>query len=151
MAAAVSLRLQGDAEVALAGQVLIYPGLDGDAWDRGSRKKFDGIVITRASGELAWEWYSGGRDISHDPFAAPLYAPTLAGLPPALVILGGCDVLLDDGRAYAARLRDEGIAVEEVCYPGQPHGFVNFGLPAAEEAYKKIGTWTHERFGSVTG
>lgn len=31
--------------------------------------------------------------------------------------------------------------MEEVCYPGQPHGFVNSGFPAAEAAFERIGTW----------
>jgi acetyl esterase len=70
-----------------------------------------------------------------------LHATTLADLPPALVILGGCDLLRDEGRAYAERLRQAGIETEEVCYPGQPHGFVNFGFPAAEDAYDRIGHW----------
>ena len=36
--------------------------------------------------------------------------------------------------------------MDEVCYPGQPHGFVNFGLPAAEEAHARIGTWLTATF-----
>ena len=56
-------------------------------------------------------------------------------------MLGGCDLLRDEGRAYATRLREEGVEVDEVCYPGQPHGFVNFELPAAEPAFDRIGSW----------
>ena len=68
-------------------------------------------------------------------------ASTLQGLPPALVMLAGCDLLRDEGRAYAARLRDDGVAVDEICYPGQPHGFINHGYPAAAEAWEYIGGW----------
>ena len=67
--------------------------------------------------------------------------PSLADLPPALVVLGGCDLLRDEGRLYAGRLRDEGVEVEEVCFPGQPHGFINFQLPAAADAFDRIGAW----------
>jgi acetyl esterase len=58
-----------------------------------------------------------------------------------LVLLAGCDLLRDEGRAYATRLRDEGVDVEEVCYAGQPHGFLNFELPAAAPAFEKVGAW----------
>ena len=92
-------------------------------------------------GAKYWEAYSGGRDLDHDPFAVPLRADTPGGLPPALVVLGGCDMLRDEGRAYATRLREDGVEVDEVCYAGQPHGFVNFDFPAARLAFDRIGTW----------
>jgi acetyl esterase len=151
MSAAVTLRLRGNTEVPLAAQVLIYPAVDGNATDFPSRTEFEGIVLTKKGGDMIWGLYSGGRDISKDPFAAPLHAPSLADLPPAIVVLGGCDFLRDEGRAYAARLRDEGVEVDEVCYPGQPHGFVNFNLPAAAQVFERIGAWlppVFERAGS---
>jgi acetyl esterase len=49
--------------------------------------------------------YCGGRDLRDDPFAAPLGADSMAGLPPAFVVLAGCDPLRDECRAYAQRLR----------------------------------------------
>ncbi len=147
LAAAVTLRLRGNGAVRLAGQVLMYPGTDGDSWEHSSRTEFDGIVLTRSSMDEYWQRYSAGRDLSHDEFAAPLQAASLADLPPALVVLGGCDVLRDEGRAYARRLDEAGVAVEEVCFAGQPHGFINFGVPAAAEAFSTIGAWLTAAFG----
>jgi acetyl esterase len=141
LSAAVTLRLRGDTDVPLAAQVLIYPGVDADSTAHRSRQEFEGVVLTRRGIGAMWDRYSAGRGLSKDPFAAPLQAPSLAGLPPALIVLGGCDLLRDEGRAYAARLRDAGVDVDEVCYPGQPHGFVNFNLPAAAEAFARIGAW----------
>jgi acetyl esterase len=140
LAAAVSLRLRDAGDVPLAGQVLIYPGVGGSRMFP-SKQEFDGLILSLSGGKVFWGAYSGGRDLDDDPYAAPLSAPSLAGLPPAIVVLGGCDLLRDEGRAYAARLREEGVDVEEVCYPGQPHGFVNFELPAAEPAFDRIGSW----------
>jgi acetyl esterase len=149
MAAAVTLRLRGNAVPPLAAQVLIYPGVDGNRTDFPSRTEFDGIVLTKKGGDVIWGLYSGGRDLSKDPFVAPLHAPSLADLPPAIVLLGGCDFLRDEGRAYAARLRDEGVEVDEVCYPGQPHGFVNFPLPAAAQVFERIGVWLPRVFAAT--
>jgi acetyl esterase len=119
----------------------MYPGVDGTSRVHRSREEFEGIVLTRTIMDAFWDRYAAGRDLSRDPFAVPLQAPSLADLPSAMVVLGGCDLLRDEGRAYARRLAEAGVAVDEVCFPGQPHGFINFELPAADEAYARIGTW----------
>ncbi|SNT65443.1 acetyl esterase [Asanoa hainanensis] len=55
-------------------------------------------------------------------YAAPLRAPSLAGLPPTLVIAAGRDPLRKEAEAYAERL-DEASYVE---YADTPHAFLNF-------------------------
>ena len=143
LSAAVTLRLRGEVDPPLAAQVLMYPGTapHGDDERFPSRSEFDGIVLNRKARDAFWGAYSAGRDLDDDPYATPLAAESLAGLPPALVILGGCDVLRDEGKAYADRLRAEGVPTEDVCYPGQPHGFINHLFPAAREAFEVIGTF----------
>jgi acetyl esterase len=149
LAAAVALRLRDAGDVDLAGQVLIYPAVAGSAVTE-SKREFDGLVISLVAGENYWAAYTGGRDLDDEPCASPLNAPDLTGLPPALVVLGGCDMLRDEGRAYAARLRDHAVDVDEVCYAGQPHGFVNFGFPAAGLAFDRIGRWLRAAFDART-
>lgn len=145
LAAAVCLRLRDKGAGFLAGQVLIYPGVSGTKTFP-SMREFDGLVISLTARELYRYAYSGGRDLDGDPYAVPLAATDLRSLPPALVVLGGCDMLRDEGRAYAKRMRDDGVLVEEACYGGQPHGFVNFGFPAAEQAFQRIGSWLRATF-----
>ncbi len=140
LSAAVALRLRDAGDVELAGQALLYPGVAGSAITD-SMREFDGLVLSLASMETFWNAYRGGQDLDNDPYATPLSAPTLAGLPPALVVLGGSDLLRDEGRAYAKRLHDNGVAVEEICFPGQPHGFLNFEFPAAANAFEHTGRW----------
>ena len=36
---------------------------------------------------------------------------------------------------------EDGGAVDEVSYGGQPHGFINFQLPAAADAFQRVGAW----------
>jgi acetyl esterase len=123
----------------------MYPALDAHGSAHPSRKEFEGLVVSQKMSEWFWASYGGGRDIDRDPLAAPLHAGTLAGLPPALVILGGCDPLRDEGREYAQRMREAGVETEEAGYPGQPHGFLNFGFPAAQDAFESIGRWSRKR------
>lgn len=147
LSAAVSLRLRDLGGVQLAGQVLIYPAVAGRI-EFPSDDEFDGLIISKRVGEKFWAAYTGGRDLASDPYVAPLAAPSLEDLPPALVILGGCDMLRDEGRAYARRLSDEGVDVNEICYPGQPHGFINFEFPAATDAFAQIGVHVRKWLGS---
>ncbi len=143
LAAAVSLRLRDAGDVELAGQILMYPGTAGSAVTD-SMREFDGLVLSLDSMHKFWSAYTGGKDLDSDPYAAPLNAESLANLPPALVLLGGSDLLRDEGRAYARRLQDDGVRVEEICYRGQPHGFLNLGFPAATTAFADVGRWVEE-------
>jgi len=145
LSAAVALRRRGAGGAPLAAQVLIYPAVDDAHAAYESRASFDGIVISTKQRHLFHDAYTAGGD-GRDPFVAPLYAETLAGLPPAIVVVGGCDPLRDEGLRYAQRLRAEGVPVEELCCEGQPHGFLNFGFPAADDAYARIGPFVRAAF-----
>ena len=149
LAAALALRLRDAGDVPVAGQVLIYPGVAGSSVEYPSNDEFDGLILNHKAREVFWTAYTGGRDLDGDPYAAPLLADSLEGLPPAIVVLGGCDMLRDEGRAYAARLREEGVEVDEICYPGQPHGFINHGFPAADQAFERIGEWLRDAFAAA--
>lgn len=54
---------------------------------------------------------------------SPIKAPSLKGLPPALIVTSEFDVLRDEGAAYAERLRSEGVDVNHVVMKGVPHIF----------------------------
>ena len=146
LSAAVALRLRGMADAQLAAQVILYPVVDNPDARYPSRAEFDGIVIGTTSRKMFHDAYAGGHDIDRDPFALPIHADSLAALPPAIVVVGGCDPLRDEGRAYAQRLRDDNVVVEELCCAGQPHGFINFGFPAAADAFARIGAFLRSAF-----
>lgn len=148
LSAALALRLRDAGDVQLAGQVLIYPGVAGTQRFP-SHAAFEGLVLNEKAKVMYWDAYSGGRDLDDDPYAAPLHAEHLRDLPPAIVILGGCDLLRDEGRAYADSLREDGVDVEEICYAGQPHGFVNFDFPAAKLAHEAIGAWLRDKLATA--
>jgi acetyl esterase len=73
--------------------------------------------------------------------ASPLLAKDLSGLPRAFVLTAGFDPLLDEGRAFAERLKREGVEVEYREYEDMVHGFALFGgaVDRANEAVAECG------------
>jgi acetyl esterase len=69
-----------------------------------------------------YEHYLPGGVAADDPYASPLCAPSVAGVAPATVITVEYDPLRDDGRRYAARLRQAGVEVAELRYDDLAHG-----------------------------
>jgi acetyl esterase/lipase len=61
---------------------------------------------------------------SRCPYLFPLGAPSLAGLPPALVMTAEFDPLRDEGVAYAQQLAAAGVAVEHLHAKDQLHSFL---------------------------
>lgn len=125
LAAAATLCLRDDGGPRIAAQILIYPCLaPARTSSFGSYREFaDGPLMTRADMEWFWGNYLRSEADEQDPRAAPLLAPDLAGLPPALVVVAELDPLRDEGLAYAERLRAAGVPTESAVYQGAAHGF----------------------------
>lgn len=128
-------------------QILCYPVLD-FGQDTESAREFDGVFLSVKPGDWAETQYLAGQPVT--PYAAPLRAGTLAGLPPALIIGAGRDPLRDDARGYAHRLAADGVAVSHVEYAGTMHAFLNFAgvLSAGRHAIGLIAADLTATFGN---
>ncbi|VDM37335.1 unnamed protein product [Toxocara canis] len=60
---------------------------------------------------------------------APILGDNLNGLPPAMIITAGYDILRDEGILYAKRLQSFSVAVQWNHYPAAYHGVIN--MPAS--------------------
>jgi acetyl esterase len=94
------------------------------------------------------EWfiqaYAGHVADRTDPDVSPLYGD-LRGLPPALLLVGTLDVLLEDNLAMAARLSAAGNEVDIRVFPESIHGFTSHPTAMATAALNSVETWLADR------
>jgi acetyl esterase len=132
--AAVCALMARDTGLPLAMQLLITPGTTAYA-DTASHKLFaNGFLLDAAS--IAW-FFDHFIPHHHRPDwrFAPLNVPGVDGVAPACLILAECDPLVDEGLAYADRLRAAGVAVNLELYRGLTHDFIKMGRVLKEAAH----------------
>lgn len=126
LAAVTALRARDSGGPPIAHQILVYPVTDVGQDTPSYRENAEGFYLTAADMHWFWACYLGPVGDGGGPYASPLRAVNLGGLPAATVLTAECDPLRDEGNAYAERLREAGVPVTATCYPGMFHGF--FGL-----------------------
>lgn len=142
--AAVCALAARDAGRALAMQVLITPGTTAHADTPSHRRFANGFLLDAELVEWFFSQYIDPDDRDDWRFA-PLNAE-LDGVAPACVVLAECDPLVDEGIAYADRLRLAGVPVRLELVRGMTHDFIKMGraLPQAEQALDAIGAALRE-------
>jgi acetyl esterase len=118
-------------------QMLVYP-VTNYAFDTPSYQEIGnnpGVPLNRLGMQWFWEQYLKNPSDGSNPYASPLRAESLKGLPPATVITADIDPLRSEGQAYAQRLRTEGISVTTTNYTNVTHEF--FGMAAVLDKAKQ--------------
>jgi acetyl esterase len=124
LAAALGLREAGEP---LLGFMLLFYGCYSTDTETPSWQRFGkGAGLSQTQMRWIWETYLERPEQASDWRAAPLGA-RLAGLPPAHLVVGRLDPLLDDSEALAARLRQAGVPCRLQVYDGINHGFIRYG------------------------
>lgn len=135
LAAACAI-LARDAGLPLALQLLIYPGTTAHQ-DTDSHETYAHGLILEKEG-IAWFFNNYARDAAdrEDWRFAPLLAPDVEGVAPAYICLAELDPLVDEGVAYADKLRMAGVPVDLEIYRGVTHEFIKMGraIPEARQA-----------------
>ncbi|WP_369137403.1 alpha/beta hydrolase [Modestobacter versicolor] len=135
--AARRARDQGGPDIAM--QVLVYPVTDADTATASYLDPDNQLLVSRNAMEWAWDQYVPDVTTRRHPDASPLQTEDLAGMPPTVLIAAGYDPLLDEGLAYARRLRDAGVEVDVFEHPDQMHGFFTMlNLPASTVAIDQV-------------
>jgi acetyl esterase len=118
----------------LALQLLITPGTTAHA-DTASHQRFARGFLLDAEA-IAW-FFDHYIDVPQreDWRFAPLNADDLDGVAPTCMILAECDPVVDEGIAYADRLRMAGVPVALEIYRGLTHDFIKMGRALKEAAH----------------
>ncbi|MBC7474668.1 MAG: alpha/beta hydrolase [Candidatus Sericytochromatia bacterium] len=115
-------------------QLLVYPVTDHNF----SRPSYIENAMAKPLNKamMSWFWnnYLKSPADEMNPYASPMKAKSLKGLPPATIIGAEIDPLRSEGMAYSDRLKKAGIAVNYKLYKGVTHEF--FGMTAVLDKSK---------------
>ncbi len=140
LATAICLKARDHDGPLLICQIMIHPPTQWDDVTPSMIDNAEGMLLETAG--LRWfaQQYLRTAADAGDPYAAPLRAPSLAGLPPAMVVTAEYDPLRDEGEQYAERLRAAGVRVVAKRFDGMIHGFYGMSavLDAANELFDDI-------------
>jgi acetyl esterase/lipase len=131
LAAACALHAR-DLGLPLALQLLITPGTAAHADSPSHRLFGQGFLLDAATIDWFFD-HTIPRGHRSDWRFAPLEAE-VDGVAPACVVLAECDPLVDEGIAYADKLRAAGVAVDLELYRGVTHDFIKMGRALREAA-----------------
>jgi acetyl esterase len=113
-----------DHEMPVEAVLLLYPATD---W------------TVQPIGGLVASYVPAGQEPA-DPRLSPALAPSLAGLPPTILAVGGLDFLFEDNLAYVHALRSAGVPVSLRVFPELSHGFFSYATisAAADRASERM-------------
>lgn len=125
--------------------LLYYPALTMDRTDRSYELFGQGYGLDLPFIIAVTDMAFPDEGTRASPEVSPLNAPSLAGMPPAMIVTAGFDPLRDQGRKFAERLQADGVAAAYRNYPSLTHSFLNWSgsiedaRDAAEETARAFG------------
>jgi acetyl esterase len=148
LATVACLKIQDAREQMPVAQLLVYPVTDSSMNTPSYQENANAKPLNAAMMPWFWHHYLEHESQGREPYASPMQATDLSGLPPATVLTAEFDPLRDEGEAYARRLLNAGVPVFAKRYDGVTHEF--FGLagvvPTAKKAVEDAATALKEAF-----
>jgi acetyl esterase/lipase len=106
-------------------QFLIYPTVDFKSRHPSFYMYKDGLVLTGQDVDFVTEYYALQHNMElDDPIISPTYGD-IKKIAPTFLITAGHDILHDEGKIYAYKLKQNGVQVHYKEYADQIHGFIN--------------------------
>ncbi|MDF2991585.1 MAG: alpha/beta hydrolase [Microbacterium sp.] len=143
LAAAVTLMNRDRSNKPIRLQVLEAPALDlttAHLDAAGVDARVPGVILRRMALRLVRDYLGPDAGLRRHPYASPLRAASLRGLPPAVVYTAELDALRGDGEAYVRALASAGVPATGVRYIGQTHTSAGLRgwVPAADHLHRDL-------------
>ena len=122
-------------------ELLIYPVTSSNVDQPSDIKYQNAIPLNTPLLKYFFKFYADPSE-ANDPAVAPINAD-LRNLPPTTIIAAQIDPLQSDGKAYAAKLKEAGNAVQYRLYRGTTHEF--FGMGAVVDKAQQAEQYGAER------
>jgi len=132
LAASLTMITRDRCAVPFAAQVLISPMLDPSMTLLGDAKRLKSDM-TAEDCALRYRQYLPQTMQRLHPYAAPLEASRLAGLPPAFIATAECDVLHHEAEKYASSLIRAGVHTQVARFAGITHEALRSHIPLLKE------------------
>jgi acetyl esterase len=131
-------------------QLLVYPitqyGFDTPSYLANA----DAKPLSRPLMQWFFAQYLRTEADGQTPWISPLRAPDLSMMPPTTLITAEIDPLRSEGQEYASRLKESGVSVMHMDYPGVTHEFFGTGpvVDKANNAVEFAGSGLRSSFGA---
>jgi acetyl esterase len=114
-------------------QLLVYPVVNDDMNNASYKRNANAKPLNKPM--MGWFFKHYGAD-PKNPYALPMKAASLKGLPPATIVAAEIDPLLTEGEQYADKLKKDGVPVAYRAWSGVTHEFFGMGavVTKAKEA-----------------
>ncbi len=124
------------ATVPVVAQFPMYPVVDSDGDYASFRECAEGFLLTGET--MTWFGKHYAAEIGHERNDV-IHLPQ-TDMPPTVIVTASLDPLRDQGKAYAAKLREAGVPVREMMAEGNIHGFVCLrkAIPSTQEDVAKL-------------
>ncbi|NMD54179.1 MULTISPECIES: alpha/beta hydrolase [Tsukamurella] len=141
LTAALVQRMRDEGGPRVAAHAVLYPPLRPGDYD-----PLPAEEVGLSPEDMDWFWRQYLPDGAAPTGAAPLDADDFGRLPAAFIATAEYDVLRGQGIRYAETLRDAGVPVVAVDYPGTLHGFywMDAVLDSSTDLQRDLAAWLRE-------
>lgn len=145
LSAAICIKAKEIGDISFQFQILDFPPLDMTI-DPFSKVSPKGSVSPKDIDMYNACYFDKNAETAKSPYLSPVYASIdqLTGLPPALLIVAGCDSLHDEGIRYYKMLKEADVTVEFHDFKNSVHGFTYFKKPDAQEGHDLMANYINK-------
>ena len=109
-------------------QILLYPVIDGSKEYKSWQENAEGYILSSNLMNWFYELYLTSEEERNDWRVSPILTEDLSNLPPSYIVTVLSDILRDEGRDYASKLKESGNNVQHIEYDNAVHGFMSWPL-----------------------